>query len=262
MKHKQASLVDRVTVFVQHRRWLVAGVLCVLLFLALVSMRSTEKPKLDPHQLSELKPMMYNDERDLVMKYLLPEHTYLEWGSGGSTVVYGARAKEAWSIEHDGPWCEVLSEELKRRELNSVHYNCVPRAKGERGWGGGFEEGTYTQFTEYVDKIDELDLKKPLDFILVDGRARTACAVKAIAYMSETSRLAFHDWHSAGYHTPTLEYFDIVEAVDRIAILAVKKEFLGQRLPIPESGTKWTGPFNKVADKIWDFFNDRKHSGE
>ena len=36
----------------------------------------------------------------------------------------------------------------------NVHYQGVPVAKGHKGWGGGFEEGTYAQFEEYIKAVD------------------------------------------------------------------------------------------------------------
>lgn len=140
--------------------------------------------------------MMTTTETDTLLKYLFKIDTYIEWGSGGSTLNFAPFARRvAHSIEHDPDWCEKVKSKLsKSRHYARIVYHCVLVSKGYRNWGrsSSFEEGTYFQFDKYVDRIDALG--EPLfDFVLIDGRARVATAIKSLAYISPDSRVVLHD---------------------------------------------------------------------
>lgn len=172
-------------------------------------------------------------EIDVLLHHLGSVHTYLEWGSGGSTRNFAQFAtQEAHSIEHDLDWCQ----EMQRSNLPlHVHVHCVPVPRGTRGWGEGsaFEEGTYTQFREYVDKISDLKVDV-FDMVLVDGRARVPAAVKSLSYISKDSVVVLHDAERVyskrrGYHE-VWKYFDNVDSVggiDRqgLVVMRRKEEF-------------------------------------
>lgn len=174
-------------------------------------------------------------EIDVLLHHLGSVKTYLEWGSGGSTRNFAQFAtQEAHSIEHDLDWCQ----EMQRSNLPShVHVHCVPVQRGTNGWGkqSPFEEGTYSQFREYVDKIAELNVDL-FDMVLVDGRARVAAAVKTLSYISGDSVVVLHDAERAfskkrGYQD-VWKYFDNVDSVggvDRqgLVVMRRKKKFDG-----------------------------------
>lgn len=135
-------------------------------------------------------------EIDVMLRHLANVDTYLEWGSGGSTLNFARFArKRAHSIEHDKTWCSSMQSAISADpDLSHVQYHCVPIERGTGGWGENspFEEGTYTQFRQYVDKLDTLN-ETLFDFVLVDGRARIPAAVKALSYISDDSVVILHD---------------------------------------------------------------------
>jgi predicted O-methyltransferase YrrM len=45
-----------------------------------------------------------------------------EYGSGGSTLFFGERAKVLVSVEHDREWYKVLKQHLEKRGLRNVEY--------------------------------------------------------------------------------------------------------------------------------------------
>lgn len=135
-------------------------------------------------------------EIDTILAHICNVNSYLEWGSGGSTLNFAPFARRvAHSIEHDAGWCRSLQRKLSRcAECDRVHHHCVHVPRGYRNWGrhSRFEEGTYHQFDTYVDKVDDLG-ERSFDFVLIDGRARVAAAVKTLAYISPDSRVVLHD---------------------------------------------------------------------
>lgn len=52
-------------------------------------------------------------------------------------------------------------DEMKSQLTNKVHYLSSPVEKGHKGWGGGFDEGTYEQFEEYVKRVDDFKVHAP-----------------------------------------------------------------------------------------------------
>ncbi|PXF50143.1 hypothetical protein BWQ96_00303 [Gracilariopsis chorda] len=174
-------------------------------------------------------------EVNMVLRHMNNIDTYLEWGSGGSTHNFPQFAKRAYSIEHDETWCTKMIDQIsKRPELKHLQYNCVPIARGTKGWGvsSPFEEGDYKVFKKYVDQID--NLRVPIfDMVLIDGRARVDCAVKALSYIGDHSVVVVHDAERIWTHRKyarVLHYYDIVDSIggserQGIAIMRRKKKF-------------------------------------
>ena len=102
------------------------------------------------------------------------------------------------------------------------------------GWGkkSPFEEGSYIEFSEYVDHVDKVG-RQYFDFVLIDGRARMDCAIKALSYIDQQSVVVVHDaeriWTSKRYES-VLTYYSIADAVggygkQGLAVLKRRKEF-------------------------------------
>lgn len=164
---------------------------------------------------------MSDIEIDVLLRHLGNVDSYLEWGSGGSTLNFAQFAKQvAHSIEHDKTWCSEMQDEITKlaKLRNVIQYHCVPVKRGTNGWGNKtpFEEGNYATFKEYVDKISDLGVQT-FDFILDDGRARIPAAVKALSYINENSVVVLHDAERAfksqrDYHK-IWNYYDPIDSV-------------------------------------------------
>lgn len=163
-------------------------------------------------------------EINVVLLHLNHVRTYLEWGSGGSTLNFARFAQErAYSVEHNPEWCSMMLEALSTSASHElwparVRYHCVPVERGYKGWGvhSPFEEGSYTQFRAYVDKIDDLN-ETSFDFILVDGRARIPSAIKALSYISDTSVVVLHDAERVfKNHENYADVWRFYEAIDSV----------------------------------------------
>ena len=163
-------------------------------------------------KISEL-PFMHEKESDFISSYLHPEATMLEWGSGGSTLFFSKLVKEYHSIEHDEKWSAEVQKKIKENNLDNVEYYYVPSSQPwerPRGWRQiPNYPGTPTKlFKDYIDVIDKID--KKFDFILVDGRCRVQCGIKALPFLKDDGILFFHDFYPRkqfGYHN-ILHYYD------------------------------------------------------
>lgn len=144
-------------------------------------------------------------EADALIRRMANVRTYLEWGSGGSTINIAPLAKHrSVSIEHDGKWCEKVRTNLKDKP---IEYNCIPCTRVDK------HDGRYSDFKPYVDRIDSLG-EKQWDFVFIDGRARVACAVKALAYISDHSIVTIHDFQRTRHeYSAILFFYDVIEKV-------------------------------------------------
>ena len=182
-------------------------------------------------------PWMPQAQIDRIDVHIKPDHTMLEWGSGGSTIYFAPKVTRYISIEHDPAWAVNLRDRVSSNtEYHQVPPSVplpVPAARNSTITPEKYEElkaefahltehsiRRYWQFREYVDYIDTVDIRR-IDTILVDGRARGMCAVRALKYMSDSSRLFLDDFFTRfeEYTDSFYEYFELVEKVERMAVL-------------------------------------------
>lgn len=90
-------------------------------------------------------------------------------------------------------------------------------------------------FKKYVDTVTRLN-ESTFDVVLIDGRARVACALKVLPYLSSTSTVILHDARRAAY-APLLDWYDEVGRVvgTRGARLLRRKPSVVSRLPLPDA---------------------------
>ncbi len=161
------------------------------------------------------KILMTASELKKVLSYLKRDvRTYLEWGSGGSTLNFPQYvSKRVVSIEHDKEWCEKMQHDVKDTAKVKIEVHCVPVPRGTMGWGrkSPFEEGDYRVFRKYIDEIDNLK-QATWDFILIDGRARVDAAIKALSYVRNDSIVVLHDsWRMRWKYGEVYDYYDVID---------------------------------------------------
>lgn len=106
-----------------------------------------------------------------------------EWGSGRSTPWFAARVARLTSIEHDPYWVGIVTRRLEDLELGGrVVYR--QRALEDEGGGG----------SPYVGAI-AAQPDASLDFCLVDGRLRDACALACLPKLRPGGLLVLDDAH-------------------------------------------------------------------
>lgn len=118
--------------------------------------------------------------------HLRPDMRIFEYGSGGSTLFFAQRVREVASVEHDRAWHEAVAAELAQRGVANCVYRLVEPEPAE---GVGTDTGSYLSrhpyyqgltFARYVQSILAYE-DASFDLVLIDGRARIACADTALA---------------------------------------------------------------------------------
>lgn len=121
-----------------------------------------------------------------------------EWGSGASTVWLAKRAGSVTAVEHHPEWAQTVKEMLPadaQVDLRTVLPGPVTGAATElRSNRAGHED---MDFREYAEAIDEVGGQ--FDVIVIDGRVREACLVKALPHLADDGIIVFDNVERRSY---------------------------------------------------------------
>lgn len=117
----------------------------------------------------------------------------LEFGSGRSTLWFARRVARLISVEHDRAWYEKVSQRLADEGVTNVDYRHCESDPNEdpRPWirDPSCRNDDEANRTDYVRTIDGF-ANESLDFVLIDGVHRSACAVRVIPKLRPGGLLA------------------------------------------------------------------------
>ena len=121
-------------------------------------------------------PWLTAEATSVLEQWLQPDHVGIEWGSGRSTLWFAERVGRLLSVEHHAEWHEAVSSQLAERRITNVDYRlcpCEPERVETHEWIAEMFA------SDYVRAVDAFAAKS-LDFALVDGMYRSACALAVI----------------------------------------------------------------------------------
>tara|TARA_Y100001972_G_scaffold111360_1_gene144009 strand:- start:2605 stop:3108 length:504 start_codon:yes stop_codon:yes gene_type:complete len=153
-----------------------------------------------------LKPWMHPSEIELIKSYLNPTDIMLEWGSGGSTMLFPQYVSKYYSIEHKKEWFDKIKHQLKDSKVN---LNYVPPEVDNPVMPSKKED--YFSYISYPSILN-----KKYDKILIDGRARQFCAEYCISFLKDEGLVFFHDFWMKGrerYKNITFKYYNEVASI-------------------------------------------------
>jgi predicted O-methyltransferase YrrM len=138
-------------------------------------------------------PWIIPQATEFYKKVLSNEMKGAEFGGGFSTAFIAPRVKSLVTIEHDEEWSKITENMLKERKLDNVDYRVIPEIKdpdkikiSELDKFDGFQ--VKPEFSNYFSALDDEE-NQSFDFIIVDGRARTECCIKAISKIKDGGML-------------------------------------------------------------------------
>ena len=149
---------------------------------------------------------MNEREQAVIEKYLNPEVTMMEWGSGGSTVEFSKKVKKYYSVEHNWDWYNEVKNAIPSNV--ALYY----KQTAERPPDSVYHQAIYEHYREYLDVVYEIG--EMFDVALIDGRARRLCALKIIPYLKPNAIVIIHDWCLRPMYHCVLDYYDLVDKVD------------------------------------------------
>lgn len=122
--------------------------------------------------------------------------TYLEFGSGGSTIL-AARSgvRRVISVESDANWLNDLI--VKMREFDKVEKHLLLADIGQTGpWGHPVSEIDWKKWHLYPLIARDLCIKNGFspDLVLIDGRFRVACFLATLLHVQPETTILFDDY--------------------------------------------------------------------
>jgi hypothetical protein len=121
-------------------------------------------------------PWLTAEATKVLDAWLRPDHVGIEWGSGRSTRWFAQRVGRLVSVEHDAGWHALVSDQLEDVGINHVDYRLLP-VEPERVETPEWIAAMFA--SEYVRAVDVFG-PRSVDFALVDGMYRSACALAVI----------------------------------------------------------------------------------
>lgn len=121
-------------------------------------------------------PWLTAEATSVLERWLRRDHVGIEWGSGRSTLWFAERVGRLVSVEHHPGWHETVSGQLGSRGITNVDYRlclCEPEQVETPEWIAAMFA------SDYVRVVDAFG-PRSLDFALVDGMYRSACALAVI----------------------------------------------------------------------------------
>ncbi|GAP21020.1 hypothetical protein [Leptolinea tardivitalis] len=116
---------------------------------------------------------------------LQPDYAGLEYGSGRSTTWFASHVKSLVSVEHNEEWFNIVKENIKKLGCKNVEYHFYPKPDPN----SSFED---IQKSQYV-RVSEALQEKSINFALVDGIVRPACALRSIPLLKNGGLLIIDD---------------------------------------------------------------------
>jgi hypothetical protein len=153
--------------------------------------------------------------------------SHLDWGTGSSSHFACGEYASVKAIDSQPSWCTKTQASVgeSQKHCGNIEMNCVdvgPLAT----FGHPIANKTSGKyFDKYVNAVERFATPY-YDSILVDGRFRTACAVKALTYLRADSFLLVHDYlpDSRAAYTRLVKYFTLLANEGSLAVFQPRQD--------------------------------------
>lgn len=134
-------------------------------------------------------------------RFLRPEMSVFEWGSGGSSAFFAKRARRVQSVEHDSAWHDSVVKTLETRGYTNASVQLIEPVKGaltQSRYASSSPDYVDWCFERYASSIDAY-ADESFDLVVVDGRARPGCIEHAIPKVKRGGFLLLDNSERAAY---------------------------------------------------------------
>jgi hypothetical protein len=151
---------------------------------------------------------------------LMGAKCYLEYGSGGSTVLAAdLGVPKIISVDTSIEWSDKVKSNVERMsyggELKIFHVN-IGRTKK---WGYPVNDAHIRQWSRYFFEPWKFIYKENIspDLVLIDGRFRVCCFLASLAHAQVGTTLLFDDYVGRGYYHAVEKLLKPISRHDRMA---------------------------------------------
>lgn len=180
-------------------------------------------------------PWLTPAANQILSTYLKKTDVGLEFGSGRSTLWLARRTQHLTSVEHQRQWYQAVTAQIKAAELTNVGYHLCER----EALGG--EDRLDSVYAQVAAKFKD----ESLDFVLVDGIYRSACAHLSLAKLRPGGVLILDN---ANWYLPCRSHSPNSRTFEQGPASALWQEFLAE---VADWRHIWTS--NGVSDTAFFF---------
>ena len=160
--------------------------------------------------------------------------SYLEFGSGGSTVLAAKTTPVIVSVESDKSFLQAVQDKIKQMQLHPqlaefIHANIGMTTR----WGNPLVKRPTSERVEQWGRyptapwaVLQREQIVP-DTVLIDGRFRVACALESLAHLppKSQSRILVDDYTSRPEYAPITEFGQLEGIHGRMAVFSQRPDF-------------------------------------
>lgn len=160
--------------------------------------------------------VMSEPEQALLLAFIRNSQRYVEFGSGGSTVLAAQYVGERIvSVDSDRAWLEKAAAACAPHRLQP---ELVAADIGPTGaWGFPTDESTRPRWPGYHEDIWSRPGTAEADLYLVDGRFRVACFAQVILHCGPAAVVGIHDFADRPHYHPVRAIAREIATVERLS---------------------------------------------
>lgn len=173
-------------------------------------------------------------EAALLRAELARAEVYLEYGSGGSTVLAAETAgRRVFSVESGAEWHAKMGEWFSAHppaaELHLRHVDIGPTG----AWGRPKDSSGFEAWPSYALSIWDLPEFRQPDLVLIDGRFRPACLITTALRSTRPVTVLFDDYANRP------EYHVVEELLRPVALVGRMARFEVTPMALPPARLSW-----------------------
>lgn len=173
------------------------------------------------------QPHLDEETAEWLERQLRKTKLYLEFGSGGSTVLANSLSVPSISVESDRFYARVVRRRLAQPEIARIQ---VPRMGITAEWGMPlfFRRSKGPRYV--AAGFEKLGDDFP-DLVFIDGRYRVACALESArrAHLSGvTALLMFDDYEGRPFYRAVEDHFGEPERIGRAALFSIGENAISE----------------------------------
>jgi hypothetical protein len=177
-----------------------------------------------------LQAVMTKKERDLLTSFLRCSKRYLEFGSGGSTVLAATHVGEsAMSVDSSKVWQAKVTQSCATAGTRivpvMVHVDIGPI----RDWGHPVDDRSKDRWPEYASAVWARPQAWTCDLCLIDGRFRVASFISALLHCSPLTTVMIHDFPERPQYHVVRQFADMIATADTLAVFRRRLDFNAER---------------------------------
>ncbi len=139
-------------------------------------------------------------EAALFLSFVRNSRNYVEFGTGGSTVVASKHVKNSiLSVDSSREWLDQVRAASASSQIKPELIFIDIGPTGD--WGVPIDASTKSRWPDYHSAIWKIPHSATADLYFVDGRFRVACFAQIVLHCNPTAIIGIHDFSSRpNYH--------------------------------------------------------------